>query len=100
MRKSKPEPAAIEGKTLSKKQRQRGDAPVAVETVIDYEIDLMLRRLQRKGVCPGCTAQGLLWRGGFLHTDFAGAEKTAALCLEIADSIKQPDDAEMSDTQH
>ena len=89
---------------MSRKQpaNDKSDEPIAVETVIDHEIDLMLRRLRNKRVCPGCTAQGMLWRGSFLHTDFAGAEKTVALCLDIADVIGQPDDVEMpvSDTQH
>ena len=67
---------------------------------INHEIDLLLRRLHGKRVCPCCIAQGMMYRGAFLHQEIVGADETVALCLDIADVIGQPDGVEMSETQH
>ena len=35
--------------------------------VINREIDLLMKRLAAKKMCPGCVGQGLMYRGAFLH---------------------------------
>jgi hypothetical protein len=68
---------------------------------INREIDLLLKRLAAKGICPCCVAQGLTYRGAFLFEKIAGTDETVALCLDIADTL-DPDDGvtPVSDTQH
>ena len=84
---------------MGKKQPREAQSGT-VEEVINREIDSMLNRLRTKGVCPHCAAQGLMYRGAFLHEQVAGAEDTIGLCMDVADSIEQPDDAGISGTQH
>jgi hypothetical protein len=81
---------------MSKKQPREVKSG-AVEEAINREIDSMLNRLRGRGVCPCCAAQGMMYRGAFLHADVTGSADTIELCMDVADSI-QPDDA--SDTQH
>ena len=61
-----------------------------------------MKRLAAKGMCPCCVAQGMMWRGAFLHAEAVGVDETVALCLEITEAIEHPDDAEMPEslTQH
>ena len=69
---------------------------------INREIDLMMKRLHNKKVCPCCVAQGMMYRGAFLHREVAGIEDTVALCMDVADTIERPDDTGMPEgyTQH
>ena len=90
---------------MSRKQRQpvndKLDAVDAAEfETLNLEIDLLMKRLQAKRVCPCRAAKGLMYRGAFLHEKVAGAADTVALCHDIADFIEHPDDARVSDTQH
>jgi hypothetical protein len=78
------------------------DKPGVVKfETIDREINLLLKRLAAKGMCPCCVAQGLMYRGVFLHQEIVGTDETVALCLDIADTLDPDDGATpVSDTQH
>lgn len=87
---------------MNRKQQQPADDnsdKIAFET-INLAIDRLMKQLAAKGVCSCCVAQGLMYRGAFLHAEVAGAEDTVALCLDVADAIEHPDAARVSDTQH
>jgi hypothetical protein len=64
---------------MSGKQRQQPADDkldeIAFEA-INREIDLLMKRLQAKGVCPCCVAQGMMYRGAILHADAVGPEDT------------------------
>jgi hypothetical protein len=78
------------------------DKPGAVEfETINREINLLLKRLAAKGLCPCCVAQGMMYRGAFLHQEIAGTDETVTLCLDIADTLDPDDDGTpVSGTQH
>jgi hypothetical protein len=71
---------------------------VAFET-INREINLLMKRLAAKNICPCCIATGMMHRGALLHQEIAGTDETVALCLDIADTL-EPDEMPVSDTQH
>ena len=50
---------------------------------------------------PVLRAQGMMYRGAFLHQEIVGTDETVALCLDIADMLDPDDGATpVSDTQH
>ena len=76
------------------------DKPEMIEfETINREINLLMKRLRGKGVCPCCVAQGLMYRGTYLYADVVGSEEAVAVCRDIVESIEHPD-ARMSETQH
>jgi hypothetical protein len=73
------------------RRKPTDDDVIAFET-INREINLLMKRLAAKKMCPCCVAQGMMYRGAFLHQEVAGTDETVALCLDIADTIELPDD--------
>lgn len=87
---------------MNRKQPAVGKLGVDEFEVINREIDLLMKRLNSEGMCPCCIAQGMMYRGAFLHEQVAGAEETVSLCKDVADTIEHPGDAGASEshTQH
>ena len=75
---------------MSKKPRHppADDKPdvLPFETV-NREIDFLLKRLAAKAICPCWVAQGLLYRGTFLHAEVAGPEATIEQLAEFSDIL-------------
>lgn len=69
--------------------------------IIQDEIDKLMDKMSRKGVCPHCLSIGMMFRGAALHAGVAGSAETLEVFKDIAadmggDDMPTPD----SDTRH
>ena len=56
---------------------------------LNSEIDKLLAKLERKGVCPCCAASTMMVRGAMLYRETVSSDEAADLCDEIAEQLRE-----------
>jgi hypothetical protein len=69
-------------------------------TIINTELDKLLAKLERKGVCPCCVATAMMYRAAMQYAEVVGTGEAVELCKEVADSLLEAESIPDGATAH